>query len=504
MHITRKLSLLGMLVALPACMDMDIVNPNQPDREQALAEEGDVESLLGTGFYRFWNGTQKYSPGMGLAVVANELTSAYANYGMLPLAEMPRASWDNSPIYPRRDFITNPWNNLYLSISNVADALVAIDEGLRFEGSGGTDHTPRARAFGKLSQGLSHGFLALMFDQAVIFDETLDIENMDPPAPYPEVMEAALGYLEEAIEISEANAFQLPSGDAAWIHGRALTNVEMAQWAHSISARYLAAVARTPTERQAVDWDRVLYHLDRGVTQDDGPQGDGNLWWWATGQRDSIWIRAAYDLIGPADQSGGYEEWSATPARDRQPFQITTDDRRIHGADGPDSPGKYVRYTGSTPPFPDERGTYLQSLYYYHRYDYHIETSYRGLMPLFLESEHDLLRAEALLRLNRDRNLAIDLVNKYRVGVGELEPISDAVSDEVLWETLFYEKALEGANSIAGLVYFDRRGWGKLYCGTPLHFPMPGAELELLLMPNYTFGGAGDGTANPADGCIEG
>jgi hypothetical protein len=35
----------------------------------------------------------------------------------------------------------------------------------------------------------------------------------------------------------------------------------------------------------AVDWDRVVFHLDNGLQGEiDGPHGDGpSIWWWATG-----------------------------------------------------------------------------------------------------------------------------------------------------------------------------------------------------------------------------
>ena len=35
----------------------------------------------------------------------------------------------------------------------------------------------------------------------------------------------------------------------------------------------------------------------------------------------------------------------------------------------------------------------------------------------------------------------------------------------------------------------NRRGWGDLVSGTPEHLAIPGKELEILLMDNYTFGG---------------
>ena len=37
--------------------------------------------------------------------------------------------------------------------------------------------------------------------------------------------------------------------------------------------------------------------------------------------------------------------------------------------------------------------------------------------------------------------------------------------------------------------YTDRRGWGDLVKGTPTMLAIPGKELEILLMENYTFGG---------------
>jgi len=54
-----------------------------------------------------------------------------------------------------------------------------------------------------------------------------------------------------------------------------------------------------------------------------------------------------------------------------------------------------------------------------------------------------------------------------------------------------YEKGIELFCTASGISYFDRRGWGELVTGTPIHFPLPGQELEILQMANYTFGGVG-------------
>ena len=492
----KVLPILALLAVFAACQDMDVANVNAPDAERALAEPGDVSALLATGFYRFWNGTQKTSPGLSMGVAANEMTSSWGNFGMQDLGVQPRQPWDNSPTYGYRVAITNAWWNLYQGISNATDGMVAINQGLRFIEETG-DETPRAEAYIRFSQGVNHGWLAMMYDQAIIFDETLDLaEGVPDPSPYQDVMAAAIGYLEEAIQVAEANAFQLPGGEDAWVNGRPLTNTELAQWAHAYAARYLAAVARTPAERAEVDWSRVVYHADRAG--DGGTvEADGRYWWWAAGWYPHTWIRTAYDLLGPADESGGYEAWRALPPMDRNVFTIETSDRRIHGEAGPTSRGSYFRWRSSSP-FPPDRGNYFQSLYENVRWEYHRQTGAMGDMHAYQKSEMDLLRAEAYLRAG-NIPAAVDLINITRVGNGQMEPLPASISADEAWKWLKYEKLIEISFMVSGLAFAERRGWGDLICGTPLHFPIPGGELEQLEIPNYTFGGGVGGEATPPD-----
>src|SRR5690606_21319070 len=98
----------------------------------------------------------------------------------------PRSPFDASPLNTRGAVGRFSWSRVYPIISNVNDGLAAIENGLPIE-IGGVDHTPRARAFGKFVQGISHGHLAQYFDQALVVTEDTDIELMDPTAfsPYP-------------------------------------------------------------------------------------------------------------------------------------------------------------------------------------------------------------------------------------------------------------------------------------------------------------------------------
>jgi len=68
-----------------------------------------------------------------------------------------------------------------------------------------------------------------------------------------------------------------------------------------------------------------------------------------------------------------------------------------------------------------------------------------------------------------------------------------------LFEMLKWEKRMElwGKGPYKASWYFDGRGWGDLYRGTPLHLPMPEEQAIVSGVPVYTFGGVGGQGASP-------
>ena len=62
-------------------------------------------------------------------------------------------------------------------------------------------------------------------------------------------------------------------------------------------------------------------------------------------------------------------------------------------------------------------------------------------------------------------------------------------SDQEVLDAIFYERDVELIMIGMGTAFFDMRRRDMLQKGTPLHLPVPGAELEVLMIPNYTFGG---------------
>jgi hypothetical protein len=264
-----------------------------------------------------------------------------------------------------------------------------------------------------------------------------------------------------------------------------------------------------------VNWNEVIRRVDAGITTDFAPTAQVDVLWddWKrlvarlrTAGRPSDFGRPSYFVLGPADSTNGYVNWSSTALTSRVAFQMRTKDRRIAGAGGPATPGKYVGYNLNNI-FDASRGTWRFSHYYYLRNGTGTswQTGPQLAMPV---SEMDLLKAEALIRLNRAAE-AVPLINKTRVANGELPAVTiDGPPNEPgcvprklngacgsLWDALRYEKGIEGLGVTGVNAFFDARGWQALPENTPIHLPVPGRELAVLLRPLYTFGGGGTGSA---------
>ncbi len=500
-----SLCLLFILTIAGCSKDHFVVeNQNAPDKNRALASPDDLMALVAGSYMEIFGVMQKSYPGMAMSTAGDEITSSWGNWHMRNASWEPRFEYDNSPAYGYRGFNQDPWYNSYAGISSANDGLIAIAGDPAFFG----DNTPMVNAFAKWVQGLCHGWLAINFDKAFIYDETVDI-NTDVLtfSPYTDVMDAAIDMLEACIEICNANDFALPD---TWMAGLACTNEYLAQLCHSYIARFMAWEARTPADRAGADWNAIMNHCDQGITEDFVLIGDGDYWWCRLQghTQHHVWCRADNNALGPADLSGNYDAWLATPLEERMHFLITTDDRRITGLGDAETPqeesdGTYFSYEG-TPRHRADRGTYHFSAYKLNRYP-HLDAGYVGPMYIFMVSELDLLKAEGLLHTGGSAATIADLINNTRVTNGELPPagagdpagsINDKHFANTLWGMYKHEMFIENFCVTAGTGYCQRRGWGELMSGTPLHWPVPGQELEILLEENYTFGGAA-GSAAP-------
>ncbi len=506
----------GLTLVAASCQDLNVVNPNRPDAARATAQPVTTETFIATSFRTWWPvaGHDDY-PAWALSTMAREITSGFADFGQLELSAEPRSSWNNSPVNARSSVAETPWYGLYRTISTANDVVGAIDRGLVIEDP---TRTARAKAMGRLMQGLSYGYVSLYFDKGPHIDEKTLLDTIKTPTfvDYKALSTAAVGYLDGAIATANAQPAMTFPVDS-WLY-QAMTKDQFVRLANSFAARIMVYSARNRAERAAVNWNEVIRRVDAGIQADFQPTAQPDILWddWKrliarlrTAGRPSDFGRPSYWLIGPADSTDGWKNWVATPNDNRVAFQMRTKDRRIQGTTGPTSIGKYMGYNKNDI-FRADRGTYRFSHYYYKRNGTDL-TYQTGTQVAMTVTEMDLLKAEALIRLGRAAE-AVPLINKSRVANGELPPVTvDGPPNEAgcvprkengscgsLWDALRYEKGVEGVGVNGVVAFFDARGWQTLPENTPIQLPIPGRELATLQLPLYTFGGPGGQGSAPA------
>lgn len=331
-------ALLCLLVLLTGCdPNLDVENPNEPNRSDVLATGADVESLIVSSFQAYHDVAHSDLGGIQgcggdswtstINSLADHTTSTWGNYGHNPVASEPRQALPNTSASPNQCLIAVPWFRAYQGLAAASEGLKALDAGVQIDDGAGN---ARARAWAKFSQGLLHGQLALLYDKAFSVDETVQLvdESGEPIQPeflsYREMAQAAVGYFQAAIDIANQNDFETPAG---WTNGRVLTSDELAALAHSNIARYRARWPRNPSEAQEVDWAAVQSNLEQGHDFHFGSPTTGEWWsglevWTEWGGGAQQFAMVDNKTVGPADTSGAYQNWVNTPASERTPSDV--------------------------------------------------------------------------------------------------------------------------------------------------------------------------------------
>jgi hypothetical protein len=515
----------GSVVAAAGCMSLDVTNTDVPEIKDVLSSGSNLESTVGLSFRNFWGVTQGSRtnatyPVVQLGALAELITGTAA--ATWEVIQEPRQRYDN--VGAGQWVNRKPWYDLYEVIATEADALRAIKGGVKVgtvtaAAPNGTD-TPRAQVFGRFMIGAAHAYIGIMFDQGFTVDETTDLAYLNNQFtaadfredfhPYPEVATYAVNQLTRAIADAKAGPnFTLP---LEWVNQQTISRDELVRIMNGYVLRTLVYTARTPAERAAVDWTRVLELTAPGnvITKDFGALADASKSGTTSAllQYTQLMTDARTDnmLIGPADTSGAYQKWLATPFEQRAEIQILTPDRRIHGAGGPATTGTYFQYQTAAQTMSNVRGTAPFSRYKGVRYG----TNYyqTGFIPTMTLVEMDLLRAEALIRLGRAAE-AVALINKTRVTNGQLPPVTAAGTGTKpscvprkdngdcgdLLDAMLYEKRIE-LQAVEGILHWaDWRAFGKLARGSLLQLPVHGRELQTLGLEIYSFGGDLPGSA---------
>jgi starch-binding outer membrane protein, SusD/RagB family len=487
-----KYYLFAVLLAFSvSCGELSVENLNNPETERALASSEDLRSLA-NGLFRSWyvsihayNGAQ-----MGLAVGADAATASWGNQAMQLFGTEPRPAWDNAPNFPYAVVTRATFNNMYSINSSATDVLNALQDGMEF-GDGGSDNA-MIEALAKFNQALSIGYIGLMFDQGYIADENSTDEELTNPElmPYTDLITHAVSKLNEVISISDNNTFTLDEGVIQT--NTSVDNVLLGQLAHSFAARFLAYSPRNLSQTNAVNWTTVATHAQNAVQSDFVIEVDQ----WASG----FWYNEglAY-LVFPG--------WARV---DHYVINMMDPTYPAHNPDGDDYPApdpnnviderlltdyQHLSSNGFNP----DRGLYFFSSFRHSRNDNWLG-SYSGLLREISKSEIDMLLAEAYYHDGNYIDAATLINNSERSTRGNMPDV--APTAEEVWQGIHHERLVEQFLTGTGNEFFQMRKYDLLQTGTPLHFPIPAATLEVLgeQKPFYTFGGVenadGENTSN--------
>jgi hypothetical protein len=545
-----------LVIAIGACADpLNVSNLNDPDRNRTFTNPQDLQ-VFTAGLFAVAHQATIGGSNDGLQtqmlVMSMENTSGLANFAMGPRGSIPR-----NPITNQRGAQGNVGNyhDWFRGHRAARQAALAIAS-LKLITLGTVAADARANAFARFAQGIALGNLSLAYDSASILTENdnpqADAAVVVPLSGYQAVNTAALGYLDSAIAIAQANAgaFPLPATPNFWINGIGVTQAQFIQIARSYKARFRASVARTPAERAdvsaggIVDWAQVILDANRGITVNFDPQMDRlNGWdisWYAQIYAGAQWHQMSQFWLGMADASttNNYLTYLNTAPNSRVPILIVTPDRRFPaGASrttqnaattAAGQPFDSIPYFRNRPSGSDVSGDPLQvSQYDFWRGRAFQQASRAGRYPVMTAAEIRLLAAEGYFRLGNFPE-AINRINVSRNGIGGLPLIPTTITDTAVasvvpggascvpkvpspptfrtvkcgnvWDALKYEFRLEAAYTGYGNWFFPMRGWGDLPEGTALQWPVPYNEMDSRAKPFYGFGGvSGVSAAGPGN-----
>ncbi len=483
-YISKISILLMILVLTNGChKDLDVEYNNLPDTEKVWETPAGAWGMVQGTFYNWYMTiTSSISPRTAMWVMADQGTCSWANSGMYHLSMEPRVGFNNTTSYTYANIFETYYEDLYGNLTIANNSLAAIAKGMEFEDI--DQDTEQVRAMGYFIQGISLGYLGLVYDKAFLMIETTPVAPGLPTVDYQALLTQAVISLDSCIYICENNRFTI---ERNWINEEEYTSDELAQLASSFAARIMVYGSRNSEENEQVDWARVLDYANKGIQKDLAPYMDNSTWkcWYKYYTVRPGWARIDCRIINMMDSRYPWR----FPEDGVNPPRAQTGDNRLN-----------TDFTfASSNNMKPERGYEHYSNYEHSRTSYAI-TTHEGNVVDFSVAENELFKAEAYARLG-NLTEAINIINEgSRVTRGGLNPLSGNSNEAKVMKTIFYERDLDLIQTGFGIAFFDMRRRDMLQPGTMLHFPIPAKELMVMEMPNYTFGGVenadGQNTSN--------
>jgi hypothetical protein len=533
MRILRRLVIAASVTSLAAgCSDrLAITNPNTPDRSRALARPQDIENFLASSFNSIHNATLGAADNLNTSfqVMSFENFSNLANFNMSARAALPRAPIDNSRGNAGAASMNGPW----FGLSRAARTSSLVIEQIRGGQSlGDVGRDWRARAYGWFNVALANGMMAAAYDTVGI------VQPGAPAIPVfatrQEAATAAFAAFDSSLAALDTLAARAPTTviPAVWLNvttgDQNITNFR--RIVRSFRARVRLMQPRTAAENAAVNWAAVRDDAQNGITANLELTMNGNsgwpMGWIAQNFAGPNWHVMTPFIIGMADTTGRFANWLNSTLASRSSLNpdfvstmFTYDNRFPAGATRSAQQAAPGRYFGNRTADGDANdGGWGFSAYSNIRFQAFNTAGRVGPFPVFTLAERNLILAEALIRLNQAGGGALVAVSRSAAGLSDVSALNAAndpvgtvgnqcvprvpstggtLSCPTLLEALKWEKRMETQFTTWGSWYFDSRRWGDLPAGTPVHFPVPVAEIDT--RPGKTFwnGRASDGTAGP-------
>jgi hypothetical protein len=486
------------LTVASACSDRAALTdplPEPVELPEPLAADEVRERGLGA-WRKYYMAHTHYETTLAMSATADVLTG---NCCWVRFDNMePRIAYGNSAESGSRGIAATPWEGVYEALDDANAVLHSIlNRGVEMSS---VDEARTLEVLARVTKAAVHTHLALLFDQAFIIDEdSVRLLEADPTAelslhPYSAVANAARRYWDDVISMTAGANWSL-EGDAYEImglhgsSGTALSAEFINRLAHTMRARLVAYTPRTAAEASATDWNSVLNHARKGVTDISG-SGTGVM----LGFSDDWYSYFSFWL--PVHDRFRVDHRIVVMMAPNVPPKFTGDSASL--AEGVSTDARYgtdVVYRGDVVGDP-LRGIYMQSTHYHARWEnisYDAPPASRmGLpVPFILPAENNLLMAEAILRTSGNAAIAADLINLTRVGRGGLPPATAADGPSTLMDYLLYERYVELIGT-SGTELLDARRFDDVQPGTWRHLPVPARVLEHLGLPVYTFGGIGN------------
>src|SRR5687768_16932688 len=105
----RLAAAIGLLGIVTACQDLDVTNPNNPDRARLERDPQLVQTIISSAYAQLFDFWQDDYPAWVLPTMADEFTSGFLDFGIHDMSKEPRLAFNNSPTYDEREINLDPW-----------------------------------------------------------------------------------------------------------------------------------------------------------------------------------------------------------------------------------------------------------------------------------------------------------------------------------------------------------------------------------------------------------